>query len=75
MTWDRFSRATVDEVFSDIRTLREAGVRWIHAANQGVYPIDNMNDIGTILKLCVGAWSANDFSRKLGRRVCLAPCK
>lgn len=69
---DRFSRATVGEVWSDIQSLKSAGVRYIHAANQGVYNLGNDGDIGTILKLTVEIWSANQFSSKLGRRIALS---
>lgn len=69
---DRFSRATVGEVWSDIQALKSAGVQFIHACNQGCYNLGDSSDIGTILKLTVEIWSANEFSRKLGRRVALA---
>ncbi len=69
---DRFSRATVDEVWTDINALRQAGVKYIHSANQGIYCIGDVSDIGTIIKITVGAWSANDYSRKLSRRISLA---
>lgn len=69
---DRFSRAEVGQVWTDIEALRHAGVRWIHAANQGIYDISDPADLGTIMKITVGAWSSNDFSRKLSRRITLA---
>jgi DNA invertase Pin-like site-specific DNA recombinase len=66
---DRFSRATIDEVWTDINALRTAGVKWVHAANQGVFDIRNVADPGMVYRLTAGAMSSNDFSRRLSRRV------
>jgi len=69
---DRFSRATVDEVQLDAHELRRAGVRWIVTASHGEYDLGKRHDIGEILKFVVAVWSANEYSRQLGRRVILA---
>lgn len=68
---DRFSRAEVKEVFSDLTQLSGAGVHTIHCVNQGVYDLGD-NDIGRIIKLVVDIHGGNEFSRKLSRRVALA---
>jgi DNA invertase Pin-like site-specific DNA recombinase len=68
---DRFSRADVMEVFSDLSTLASGGVRTIHCVNQGEYGLGE-NDIGRIIKMVVDVHGGNDFSRKLGRRIAIA---
>jgi site-specific DNA recombinase len=68
---DRFSRAKVNEVSADGYALNEAGVRYVVTASQGEYDLGG-NEIGGIIKFVVAVWSANEFSRKLGRRIALS---
>jgi site-specific DNA recombinase len=68
---DRFSRAEVMEVFSDLSTLSTAGIKAIHCVNQGEYGLGE-NDIGRIIKMVVDVHGGNEFSRKLSRRITLA---
>ena len=70
---DRFSRAEVMEVFSDLTSLAAAGVRKLACVNQGEYQLGD-NDIGRILKLLVDVHGSNEFSRKLGRRLSISRC-
>jgi len=65
---DRFSRAEVMEVFTDLSALASSGVKTIHCANQGEYGLGD-NDIGRIIKMVVDIHGGNEFSRKLSRRV------
>lgn len=69
---DRFSRAEVDEVQEDAGQLRKAGVRWIVTNSHGEFDLGARSDIGAILKFVVAVWSANEYSRQLGRRITLA---
>jgi DNA invertase Pin-like site-specific DNA recombinase len=71
---DRFSRASYDEVQEDVATLRRAGVRWIVTCSSGTYDLHagQRNDIGGIITFAAAVWAAREYSRQLGRRVCLA---
>ncbi|QDU30591.1 Recombinase [Anatilimnocola aggregata] len=70
---DRFSRAGVMDVFTDLLTLKNGGVVALHCVKQGKYDLvgAGQNDIGRVLKLVIDIHGGNDFSRKLGRRLAL----
>lgn len=65
---DRFSRAKVPEVFSDLHDLASAGVKTIATNSRGEYELSG-HDIGAILTLAVDIFDGYQYSRKLGRRI------
>jgi site-specific DNA recombinase len=68
---DRFSRADSLAVHSDAHALREAGVRFIVTAAQGLYDLHG-NDAGGSHGFLAAVMSSHDFSRKLSRRISLS---
>lgn len=69
---DRFSRANIEDTLAVARVLKQAGVKWIISAAQGVYSIGNGNDLVEHLKFAIAASMSHEYSRQLGRRIALA---
>jgi DNA invertase Pin-like site-specific DNA recombinase len=65
---DRFSRAKVMQTFGVYSRLAEYGVKAIHSANDGEFPLDD-KDIGTLITLVVKTHGSNAFAIKLGNRI------
>lgn len=68
---DRFSRANIDDTSDVARELKQAGVRWIVAAAQGVFCIGNGNDLVEHMKFAFAAHASHEYSRQLSRRIAL----
>ena len=66
---DRFFRAEVMDVFSDLSTLVIAGVKTIHCVNQCEYTLGD-NDIGRIIKMVV---DVHDVNATIVRRPDVSP--
>ena len=68
---DRFSRANVYDVVSDVKELREQhGIRFIHAANQG--SIELRDD--SVWQIAAHAMAGHEYSTRLSRRIANARC-
>lgn len=65
---DRFSRAKVMQTFGVYSRLAESGVKLIHSANDGKFPLDD-KDIGTTITLVVKTHGANAYAYKLANRI------
>ncbi len=71
---DRFSRADQMETVSDVQALRELGIRYIHAANQGVK--DLTRDTQSSAHRIAGEANASyEHSKRLSRRITETRCK
>jgi DNA invertase Pin-like site-specific DNA recombinase len=65
---DRFSRADPMETVSDVQALRELGIRYIHAANQGVK--DLTRDVAMVaMKIAMEANASHEHCTRLSRRI------
>jgi DNA invertase Pin-like site-specific DNA recombinase len=69
---DRFSRAKLREVRSDMTALVNSGVAILHTVAQDKYDLSNDDDLGADLKLTIDIWGAHQYSKKLSRRVAMA---
>jgi site-specific DNA recombinase len=68
---DRFSRADPMQTMSDVQALRELGVRYIHAANQGVKDLEK-GGVMVTMQITMEANASHEFSTRLGRRMASA---
>jgi site-specific DNA recombinase len=65
---DRFSRADSMETVADVQTLRELGVRYIHAVNQGVK--DLTRDVAMVaMRIAMEANASHEPCTRLSRRI------
>jgi DNA invertase Pin-like site-specific DNA recombinase len=71
---DRFSRSDSMETVHDVQKLREAGVRFIHAVNQGC---KDLVEGGAIvpMQIAMEANASHEFSTRLSRRIAEARAK
>jgi DNA invertase Pin-like site-specific DNA recombinase len=68
---DRFSRADPMETVHDVQSLREKGVRFLHACNQGCR--DLTADGGMVaMQIAMEANASHEFSTRLSRRITAA---
>ena len=70
---DRFSRADSMETVSDVQKLRELGVRYVHAVNQGCRDLITGGGIVT-MQIAMEANASHEFSTRLSRRIAEARC-
>jgi DNA invertase Pin-like site-specific DNA recombinase len=71
---DRFSRADPMETVSDVQQLRELGVRYLHAANQGVKDLYRGPVAMLAMQISMEANASHEFSSRLSRRI-LSACR
>jgi DNA invertase Pin-like site-specific DNA recombinase len=64
---DRFSRKDEFKTIADVQVLRELGVCYIHADNQGVR--DLKNDPTAAIRIAVDANASHQYSLRLSRRI------
>lgn len=68
---DRFSRADPMQTVHDVQVLRDLGLQYIHAANQGMKDL-SQNVAMMAMQIAMEANASHEFSTRLSRRVASA---
>jgi DNA invertase Pin-like site-specific DNA recombinase len=71
---DRFSRADSMETVHDVQVLRELGIRYIHADNQGVKDLTK-NPAMTAMQIALEANASHEHCTRLSRRIAATRAK